>query len=586
MPLQARRPNLPALCLPGKPSSPSFSEDVHTPMPYTPVPFDQGPLVMTPDTPSFESSPLDSILPSSKRVFAEEGMEKIKDGEWTEDEDGLLQSYLAHPPRPLRTSYPPGTLPPSGALDEITAQIINVEARKSSFSPSVSLTSLDDDDVHAVRCVSAWRHSLKATRQRLFTIARRESMESTGGHRRVPSDSIVPSNLPGGAPQAVMKAQRPRLAVLGGSKMDRRQHSMDSLYGDEEPRAFSETLRLSSDLQCNAAGDNSILHSGSGLSSPLTFSFNFNPTRKPFPFSAPSSHFPRPASLLQRGRSFTSEDFAREHAQTKDVPDDFALDGDCEDADSASETSHAHTPSKYRVRAEMLRSVSSPASTLHSSPTSSVSSRGNEDSEVDVDFGLELEVAPITPLNQTTFGAALGLGMGYLGSECSTPTVSSTPLVPPAMPSAPAITLTVNSPDPSSSSSSDSTTPRLGSNYSPTNAFSALSLSHSTSLPSILPFTHSHSATSATMSTSASTGSLSSGGVKRCLKPAPLCRSKSESSTLSFHLSPGDDRESKRQRALGANGSRSRPGLMVVVPKRLGGLSEELRSPFEIKQTL
>ncbi|WWD22461.1 hypothetical protein CI109_106952 [Kwoniella shandongensis] len=585
MPLQARRPNLPSLCLPGKLTSMSLKEDVHTPMPYTPVPFEQGPLVMTPDTPSFELSPLDIVLSGSgvKRVFGEERSDKASDVDWSEDEDGLLQSYLAHPPRPLRTSYPPGTLPPPGALDEITTQIITVEARK----PSIASTSddLDEDDqgIASLR-ISSWRHSWNATRQRLFTIARRESMESIGGHRRLPSDSIVPTDLPlpGAAPQAVMKSQRPRLAVLGGSKMNRQQHSMDNLYGEEQPPAFSETLRLSSDLQCNATGDNSVLHSGSGLSSPLTFSFNFNPTKKPFPFSAPSSHLPRPASLLQRGRSFTSKDFAREHSFSKDVPDDFVLDG--EGIDSGNESSHTHSPQKYRIKPEMQRSVSSPASTLRSSPTSSTSSRSQE-SEHEAELEIEVEAAPITPLNQT-FGAALGLGMGmgeFLGSECSTPTVSSTPSVPPAMPSAPAITLTINSPDLGSSCSTDSTTPRLGSNGSPSNAFAALSLSHSTSLPSILPFTSTTS--SATMSTSSSTGSLSSGtGAKRSLRPVPLCRSVSESSPMTAHLSPTRDRENKRQRALGVTaGPKFRPGLMVVVPKRLAGSGEELRSPFEIK---
>jgi len=164
-----------------------------------------------------------------------------------------------HPPRPLRTSYPPGSLPPASALDEITTQLL-----ASTTSASIS---------------SSWKHSSKSTRSRLFTIARKESMSAVGGHKREISESmsIVP----------ISKPVRPKLTVLGSSNMKRQQHGMDSLYADDEPESFSETLRydysqgwpsgaddvsrLSGTLQDTAAKDSdSILTSGGGLSSRMS----------------------------------------------------------------------------------------------------------------------------------------------------------------------------------------------------------------------------------------------------------------------------------------------------------------------------
>ena len=60
-------------------------------------------------------------------------------------------------------------------------------------------------------------------------------MSAIGGHKREKSDSlpIIPIQAP----------VRPKLSVLGGAKMNRQQHSMDSLFGEEEPQTFSEALR-------------------------------------------------------------------------------------------------------------------------------------------------------------------------------------------------------------------------------------------------------------------------------------------------------------------------------------------------------
>ncbi|WVQ62565.1 uncharacterized protein L199_000707 [Kwoniella botswanensis] len=610
MPLQTRRPNLPSLTLPGTKSSLLMVEDVHTPHtpnPFTPLPFEQGPMVMTPDTPSFDMKPLEIVL----------GEKQVDQEEWTEEEDGLLQSYLAHPPRALRTAYPPGTLPPPSALDEITTHLINSETRKSpsidndgfTFSASASAAGVNlsvNEDMTPTGIVPQsgmrWKHTWHSTRQRLFNLARKESMESIGGHRRQESDSIIPLPSQEERGDAVMKPQRPRLAVLcatgsGGQKMNRQQHSMDSLYGDEKPQTFQEALRLSSNLQVNAQGENEVLHSGSGLSSPLTFSFNLPTTvRKPFPFSAPSAYLPRPASLLQRGRSFTSEDFAREHSKATgngDV-DDFALD----DIDSESRP-ESYSPTRI-VRPEMHRSVSSPASTLHSSPPSSISGQ-SEEAETNGAVLLEvdmLEENPITPVNQTFSGL---LQPGPLGSQCSTPIVSSTPMNPPPIVQpptrgeAPSITLTVDSPE-HSTFPHRSALPRDRST-SPSEAFSNLSLG---SLPLKLPFTGSSPMNTRSMSLNHNNGiSLPGGGLKRSLRPIPLNRSLSDSGPGTSSGRPGPafgsslsmtclsastdrDRENKRQKAI-AGMKFGGNGLSVVVPKR-NGLLEELRSPFEIKK--
>ena len=114
-----------------------------------------------------------------------------------------------HPPRSVSTAYPPGTLPPPHALDEITTQLV----------------------------AAPWRHSWKATRQRLFDVARKESMSAVGGHKRDKSESMVI------APMMMPPPARPKLSMSGSTTMSRQQHSMDLLFADEEPKGFGETLR-------------------------------------------------------------------------------------------------------------------------------------------------------------------------------------------------------------------------------------------------------------------------------------------------------------------------------------------------------
>ncbi len=142
---------------------------------------------------------------------------------WTDREDGILESvcltpgywtcltlmltsYLAQflnkPLHPVSTPYPPSTLPPSGALDELTSQILHFhrpeDTPSTSMSTSTSLPSLTSSassgttapTISACKSKShsrsrslstqPWTHTWRSTRQRLFQIARKEAI---GGNR-------------------------------------------------------------------------------------------------------------------------------------------------------------------------------------------------------------------------------------------------------------------------------------------------------------------------------------------------------------------------------------------------------------------
>ena len=383
-------------------------------------------------------------------------------------------------------------------------------------------------------------------------------MSAIGGHKRDKSESlpIAPILMP----------VRPKLTVLGSMTMSRQQHSMDSLYGDEEPKGFSEALRwvaqrfemdpadenrLSNTLQATAAKDSgSVLTSGDGLSSrkytfywlsqyiltsnlALTFTFNFSPsTRKPgFPFPFPS--FPRPASLLQRGRSFTSEDFPAEEETT---------------------------PPK--IRPEMQRSASSPVSVMTTSPPSSISSQS-----ISEEFELEIEADPITPLNQTFPHSLLGLRDSSSTAGSSDGSGNTTPA------GTPAITLTVDSPT--------RATPRLMATGMTTESTSSSTVDRAESPSPSLPFANLSLTTPFSLSFNPPTISTT-GGRRRSLRPIALSRSLSETSTGSvrpLYEPLTSNRETKRPRF--GPGS----GLSVAVPRAHGGQWEELRSPFEIKSS-
>lgn len=124
-------------------------------------------------------------------------------------------------------SYPPGQLPPHYALDAITTQLMDRETTRPSFG-------------------TAWRHSWKDTRSRLFTIARIESMGVTGGHRRDPSTSMLIGDIANalGVPAgAQAPSVQPKGAVLGSSTVDGLQDIVDTTFGEETPSGIQEALR-------------------------------------------------------------------------------------------------------------------------------------------------------------------------------------------------------------------------------------------------------------------------------------------------------------------------------------------------------
>ncbi|WVQ76238.1 hypothetical protein IAR50_005903 [Cryptococcus sp. DSM 104548] len=365
MPLKNRKPDFPVLVLPSGPFDANDDSlgSVRTPAPFTPIPFEDGPLPMTPDEGAFDIPTGETTLCGNKRAFEGSSVALEAEKEWTEDEDGILQGYLAHPPQPLGLNYPPSALLPPAALDVIASQIFVIHSRTNS---------------------SPWQHSWSATRQRLFTIARRESLQAVGGHRRLQSDSIIPR----------LRGTRDGLASWGSAEMSRRHnHSMDSLYGDEAPREISEALRLSNSLQASATtdGDTSLASDGApsfpvvGLSLPHL-------AHKPSLTSASNSAglLKRPSSLLQRGRSFTLADYTREQALACSFTDS--------DDDATS------TSSRVSSRPDFHRSVTSPASVPYSSPPSSVSSK----SDCDVPWVCLPPAKAESPL----------------GSKCNTPTQS------------------------------------------------------------------------------------------------------------------------------------------------------------------
>ncbi|ODN76123.1 hypothetical protein, variant [Cryptococcus amylolentus CBS 6039] len=360
MPLKNRRPDFPVLILPSEvfDENDDSMRSVRTPAPFTPIAFEEGGLPMTPDEGVYDL-PTGNTTGDNERTS--EGIFEMGK-EWTEDEDGILQGYLAHPPQPLGLKYPPTVLLPSAALDVITSQIVATHSRIDS---------------------SPWKHSWNATRQRLFAIARRESLQAVGGHRRLKSDSIIPQ----------LRGVNDGITSWGSLEMNRRQnHSMDSLLGDDAPREISEALRLSDRLQTTATtgGDTTMLTSDGALSSPIIGVCPPLLGAKPSSLSSndASGLLKRPTSLLQRGRSFTLADVAREQAMASIDFDDDAT----------------STSSRVSSRPDLHRSVTSPASVPYSSPPSSVSSK----SDCDVPWVYLPPAKAESPL----------------GSECNTPTQS------------------------------------------------------------------------------------------------------------------------------------------------------------------
>ncbi|KAJ9115457.1 hypothetical protein QFC22_005215 [Naganishia vaughanmartiniae] len=324
--------------------------------------------------------------------------------EWDDREEGILLSFLDNPLHPLATPYPPGTLPPSSALDDITSQIIRFHSPPTpigasylnlselvaggggspaagqdkprsalGISTSVSAPSLPSSAArrHALgggggskhrRTHSAsgipWVHSWGATRRKLYEIARREALGSNREDRfkgRVISPPMatantiakeeavfdrtmvsaectstplcVPRSTSAGPISSTISATRnaqdegeevtetPSGRIMkrpGGGIMMQRHGSetmlefpalvgsscgiparedeherAQALEARETSRGIGQALRLSSSLQRSTKGPTSEV---------------VNPAH-------PANGRPRKASLLQRGQSFTADDF-------------------------------------------------------------------------------------------------------------------------------------------------------------------------------------------------------------------------------------------------------------------------------------
>lgn len=475
---KSKRPDLPTLSFSA--IQPIMSEDVHTPLPGTPISIEQSPLMMTPDIPAVE---LGAMLSRRKRSLEDDASSTtesldFEDEKWTDDEDGLLQGFLMHPPHPLNIAYPPSALPPPAALDKITSQVIESQSRKDLSSSASSPKSF-------------WHHTWRSTRQRLFLIARQESMSAIGGHRRQKSDSVIPAVKK--EETAKLKEGKRSLNDLKGGRVGRHQNdSMDSLFGNEQPGELSETLRLSNCLQSNAARDEG--PSASCVSSTSFSSLFSNDTfeRSLPPFGSANAP-PRHVSLLQRGRSFTFADFEHEQALGNTAQD--SLEFDNEDAASSS---------SWRMsRPDLRRSISSPVSALLSSPPTSVSSRTSD--------------CDTPTATMQSFGPALGLDTSS-GSKCSTTTVPTFSISTPPIPFTSSAPTTDVSP----------------------NDFASLSIS---------PLDNSDTAVLGVQSSSSGPSPL-----KRTFntRPSPLPRSLSDGAFLSkfdTFASLSSTRENKRQRA-------------------------------------
>lgn len=317
----------------------------------------------------------------------DEGINTTRNGdgpEWTEWEDGILQSFLANPIRTLMNPFPPGTLPESNTIDELTNQVFHFlsysRSRKGSQSQSQSrsqdsVSLILDNDSETVSISSPtkktfstqaegkeWPHTWRQTRDRLFEIARLESKGLEIRPLMVPNAASSGENGERGkggdlfnkkvGVGAITRLARPGIKRV--SSMDfldevdmhdhgdgaREQNSMIDEDEDEQTQGdgrgdtraigkeegLGRVLRLSTSLQNSSKQAHtppSLCPSGP---EPLVPSSTVTAPGPPISVT-PSSLLPRrttpmkrtpsvrslgsasrPASLLQRGKSFTAKD--------------------------------------------------------------------------------------------------------------------------------------------------------------------------------------------------------------------------------------------------------------------------------------
>ena len=325
--------------------------------------------------------------------------------------------------------------------------------------------------------------------------------------------------------------------------------------------------RLSSTLQDNASdGANKDLNSVGALASPLDFTFTFKPNTQPKiahkPFQAVTG--PRPASLLQRGKSFTAGTI-EESFTTEDEPMSPAS------SFTTSPPSSASSQTMSEV-ADVKRDVSAVSSVLR---YGMVPARGSGTLQ-----NVEIEDPPITPLTATFFNVI-------------------TPNNPPSgssdRTSTPAITLTADSPNANSdtprllsmgtvSQSPDAGSDRPLSLAKTADAFAKMSLASRPRNPPPAPEAPRRTARQAaghTLSRSLSDGMIPPPGSLAASLPQSLSLSKL---TIDSDFKTSGDRENTLARPMVKRQRSNAPELSVFVPRPGGrNWSDELRSPFEHK---
>ncbi|KAI5450950.1 hypothetical protein NCC49_002689 [Naganishia albida] len=272
------------------------------------------------------------------RWSVDSGIVEDDDGlPWDDREEGILLSFLDNPLHPLATPYPPGTLPPSSALDEITTQIIRFHSpptpvgptiplkspalglSSSVSAPSLSSSSARKSGKHHRRTHSAsgipWCHSWKATRKKLYEIARQEALGATREDRfkgrviaspPVEEDEMEGYMSPMGH-STPMPSTESHSRLLEGEVTDtpsgrilrRPGGVLLQRHGSETMLEFPQVelgLPLDGEIKVGAA-----LRLSSTLQRSTTAPSETRSVR--------STGMQRKPSLLQRGQSFTADDF-------------------------------------------------------------------------------------------------------------------------------------------------------------------------------------------------------------------------------------------------------------------------------------
>lgn len=370
-----------------------------------------------------------------------------------------LEQFLDNPLHPLATPYPPGTLPPSSALDDITSQIIRfhspptplggntlnltdlIPSRRglpnSTSSPALSTAKRPHASKHR-RTHSAsgipWKHSWKATRRKLYEIARREALGYLREDRfkgRVissPTDDTasvdlhtidIPATMLDGLETPMTRHQPPtpsaniaetpsgRILKRPGGGMAMQRHGSETFLEfpssigpldlgiplmdgpaeqeGQERRTIGQALRLSSSLQRSAKA--------SSETRPGTFTVP-RVWHRAKPSAVRPAGIQRKSSLLQRGQSFTADDFNNCLSLSSDT--DAFVDQACETPSIVFDQTGGHrafdttTPQATESNQDLFGKMFGQHNDMVSPPSSIFGSDG-------YDMSMDSDTVPATP---------------------------------------------------------------------------------------------------------------------------------------------------------------------------------------------